>query len=55
MAGIFSYQLAAADVNFKQAQIPLQTVTNYSTLIKVAKAENKISDAELAILKDWHL
>lgn len=55
VAGIFSYQLAAADVNFKQAQIPLQTVTNYSTLIKVAKAENKISDAELAILKDWHL
>lgn len=55
VAGIFSYQLVAADVNFKQAQIPLQTVTNYSTLIKVAKAENKISDAELAILKDWHL
>lgn len=55
VAGIFSYQLAAADVNFKQAQIPLQTVTNYSTLIKVAKAENKINDAELAILKDWHL
>ncbi|MCV3315406.1 orotate phosphoribosyltransferase [Pediococcus ethanolidurans] len=55
VAGIFSYQLAAADVNFKQAQIPLQTVTNYSTLIKVAKAENKISDAELAILKDCHL
>lgn len=55
VAGIFSYQLAAADVNFKQAHISLQTVTNYSTLIKVAKAENKISDAELAILKDWHL
>ncbi|GEN94210.1 orotate phosphoribosyltransferase [Pediococcus ethanolidurans] len=55
VAGIFSYQLAAADVNFKQAHIPLQTVTNYSTLIKVAKAENKISDAELAILKNWHL
>lgn len=55
VAGIFSYQLVAADVNFKQAQIPLQTVTNYSTLIKVAKAENKINDAELAILKDWHL
>ncbi|MDV7718402.1 orotate phosphoribosyltransferase [Pediococcus ethanolidurans] len=55
VAGIFSYQLAAADVNFKQAHIPMQTVTNYSTLIKVAKAENKISDAELAILKDWHL
>ncbi|WP_412989022.1 orotate phosphoribosyltransferase [Pediococcus siamensis] len=53
VAGIFSYELAAATTNFQKANLPLQTVTTYSTLIHVAKAEDQISDAELAILKQW--
>lgn len=53
VAGIFSYQLSVAEVNFREAALPLHTVTNYSTLIRVAKTENKVSETELEILKKW--
>lgn len=40
--GIFSYELAASTTNFAEIKTPFETLTNYSTLIKVAKEQEKI-------------
>jgi orotate phosphoribosyltransferase len=53
VVAVFSYELAAATKNFTDEQISFHTVTNYSTLIDVAKQNGDITDADLASLKQW--
>lgn len=53
VAGIFSYQLQSAVDNFAAAQLTLQTVTNYTTLIEVARKEQLVDEADLAVLHQW--
>ncbi|MCI1632861.1 MAG: orotate phosphoribosyltransferase [Liquorilactobacillus nagelii] len=53
VAGIFSYQLAAADQNFAQAKLPFITLTNYSELIEVAQNQQEITDKDLKLLHAW--
>lgn len=53
VAAIFSYQLPAVDVNFKEAGIPFATLTNYTALIHTAQAKGDITEADLALLKKW--
>ncbi|MCI1700275.1 orotate phosphoribosyltransferase [Liquorilactobacillus nagelii] len=53
VAGIFSYQLAAADQNFAQAKLPFITLTNYSELIEVAQNQQEITDKDLKLLQAW--
>lgn len=53
VVAVFSYELAAATHNFSDEQLSFHTVTNYSTLIEVAKDNGDITDAELASLKEW--
>lgn len=53
VVAIFSYELSDSTKNFKEAGIEFDTLTNYSTIIEQAKAENSISDDELVVLRKW--
>lgn len=53
IAGIFSYQLQSAQKNFTDAGLSFQTVTNYTTLIEVAKTEKFVDASELEVLRKW--
>lgn len=53
VVAIFSYELPDSTKNFKEAGIEFDTLTNYSTIIEQAKAENSISDNELVVLRKW--
>ncbi|MBR1774621.1 MAG: orotate phosphoribosyltransferase [Bacteroidales bacterium] len=53
MAAIFTYELDVAKKNFEEKQVPLLTVTNYSTLIETAIKENYVSKENLASLNEW--
>lgn len=53
VAAIFTYELAKGKQNFETANIPLVTLTNYSTLIESALKENYINQEQLELLKKW--
>lgn len=53
VAAIFTYELAKGKQNFETANIPLVTLTNYSTLIESALTENYINQEQLELLKKW--
>lgn len=53
VAAIFTYELPKGKENFAAANVPLVTLTNYSTLIEVALASNYISETDLKLLKAW--
>ena len=53
VGSVFSYQLAAATTNFAAAKLPLFSLSNYSTLIEVARQADYINDADLASLHAW--
>ncbi|MBP1999252.1 orotate phosphoribosyltransferase [Paenibacillus shirakamiensis] len=50
---IFSYQLDKANQAFSDARIHLQTLSNYSALLKVAVEEGIISGEDLNLLQSW--
>lgn len=50
---IFSYQLDKAVNAFKDANIPLQTLSNYTALTEVAVERGVIQPDDLALLKSW--
>lgn len=53
VGSIFSYGLDAATTNFEAAKLPLFSLSNYTTLIKVARERGDIDDAQLASLHTW--
>ncbi|EPH95459.1 orotate phosphoribosyltransferase [Enterococcus faecalis 13-SD-W-01] len=53
VAAIFTYELPKGKQNFEQAQLPLLTLTNYSTLIETALEAEYIDEKELDLLKEW--
>lgn len=53
MAAIFTYELDIAKQNFQKKNVPLQTITNYSTLIETAVAEKYISQEDINSLTEW--
>lgn len=53
MLAIFTYQLPAAEENFKAKDCPLHTLTNYETLIYKAIEERYISDEDQQSLMEW--
>ncbi|MFZ4400221.1 MAG: orotate phosphoribosyltransferase [Bacteroidales bacterium] len=53
MIAIFTYGLQIAEDSFKAAQLPLITLTDYNTLIKVAVDQNYIKDDDLISLNQW--
>lgn len=50
---IFSYELDRAVDAFAAAELPLQSLSNYSTLIDVALAQGKIAESDVALLQSW--
>lgn len=50
---IFSYQLDKAVNAFAEAGIPLQTLSNYTSLIDVAVERGEIKADDLALLQSW--
>ena len=54
MSSIFTYELKIAAENLKSESIDFFSLSNYSTLIKVAKELNYINDDEIKILADWN-
>jgi orotate phosphoribosyltransferase len=53
LAAIFSYGFDIATDNFKQANCPFVTLSNYNALIKYAEEHQYIADKDVAILKQW--
>lgn len=53
MVAIFTYGLKVAEDGFKTAEIPLVTLTDYNTLIKVAVEHNYIKADDLMSLNEW--
>ena len=53
VAAIFTYELPKGATNFNTAQLPLVTLTNYTTLIQTALEEDYISEDDLALLTAW--
>lgn len=53
MAAIFTYGFADAEANFRNANVPLITLSDYSALIRQAMNENLIAESELETLEAW--
>lgn len=53
VAAIFTYELDKGVEKFKAADMPLLTLTNYSTLIEIALQEKYINEQQLTLLKEW--
>lgn len=53
MCSIFTYELTIGKNNLKSEKIDFFSLSNYSTLIKVAKELNYIKDKEINILSKW--
>lgn len=53
VAAIFTYELPKGVENFKQHDISLKTLTNYTTLIEVALETKTIESEEVSLLKQW--
>lgn len=53
MAAIFSYGFEIANNNFKKANCPLFTLTNYKILIEQALATNYITENDIHSLNQW--
>ncbi len=53
VAAIFTYELPKGLENFANAQIPLVTLTNYTTLLESALEANYIEEKDLELLANW--
>ena len=54
MSSIFNYELEIATTNLKRECIDFFSLSNYTTLIRVAKELNYINDEEIKILTEWN-
>jgi orotate phosphoribosyltransferase len=50
---IFTYQLARAIDAFADAQMPVHTLTNYTTLLEAAVELGKIQAEDIAVMQSW--
>ncbi|MHC5354015.1 orotate phosphoribosyltransferase [Myroides sp. LJL115] len=53
MAAIFTYEFQIAKDNFANAGIELTTLSNYSSLLMAAVAQNYIADQDMQTLMQW--
>jgi len=53
LAAIFSYGFDIAEDNFKEANCPFVTLSNYSALIKYASENQYILPNDVEVLKQW--
>lgn len=50
---IFTYNLDASEVAFREADVTGHVLTDFRTLIDVAHAHDQLSEEDLHVLKDW--
>ena len=53
MVAIFTYEFPVAQKRFKDANVPLITLSNYSAMLKVALDINYIKESDVETLKEW--
>jgi orotate phosphoribosyltransferase len=53
MIAIFSYGFATAEENFKNANVNLNTLSNYEHLLNLAVEKQYITEKELTTLQEW--
>jgi orotate phosphoribosyltransferase len=55
VVAIFTYQLPKGYANFKEREIPLHTLSDYTTLIQVAREQGYIKPEEIEVLMEWKM
>ncbi len=53
MLAIFTYGFAMAELQFKEADVKLVTLSNYNAVIEEALQTNYIQEEEIAVLQAW--
>ncbi len=53
MVAIFSYGFSTAEENFKEANVTLNTLSNYEMLLKEAEKSRYINSEEASLLEQW--
>ena len=53
MVAIFSYGFDIANENFKEKNVTLTTLSNYTNLLEQASDSNYISENEINTLQEW--
>jgi len=53
MVAIFSHGFPVANQHFKDASVPLYTLSSYNAVIEEALRTNYIDEADIVILKEW--
>ncbi|MDA3928720.1 MAG: orotate phosphoribosyltransferase [Prolixibacteraceae bacterium] len=53
MVAIFSYNFTIATQNFEKAGLSLTTLSNYQTLIEIAKELGEVKESEIESLQNW--
>ncbi|KAA9232396.1 orotate phosphoribosyltransferase [Aerococcus urinae] len=54
VAAIFTYELDRAKKNFQAADIPLAVLSDFHSLLEVAKEKHDFSQADMDNILDWH-
>lgn len=55
MVAIFTYGFPTAEENFAQAGVKLDTLSNYNTLIELARQQGYVKEEDLKTLQEWRL
>lgn len=55
MAAIFTYGFDVAEINFKNANLDLYTLSNYQNLLNLAVSKKYITEEEQQTLQEWSL
>lgn len=53
MVAIFTYGFPTAQENFAHAHVELDTLSNYNTLIELAREQGYVQEGELETLREW--
>ena len=53
MVAAFTYGFAVADKAFKEAKVPLVTLTNYESVLEVSLKTGYIQESDVEILDEW--
>ena len=54
MVAIFTYEFGISEENINNENLKLKTLSNYSTLLKIAQKTKYISESECKILEKWN-
>jgi orotate phosphoribosyltransferase len=51
---IFTYSLSAAATAFKEAGVPLHTLSDFGTVVAAARGDGSLTDDDVEMLQVWH-